>query len=341
MTDSGIGIAEADQERVFDDFVMVDPSYGRTGQGTGLGLAISRRLARAMGGAVGVESELGEGSCFWVRLPLEVSAVQHVRSTGTASAADPKGTLDVLVVEDNATNRIVLEEMLLQLGHRVSLAEDGGKGMEMARAHHFDVILMDISMPLMDGLTATSLIRMDGASVESRIIAVTAHSLPADLERFREAGMDGCLTKPISLRDLRAVLVADPAETQAKALESSGAINLERLDDLRDGLGAAGLTRMITRYMSDFADLQSRLSLACEPEGAANLIAVCHEGAGASAMVGTVALHKHFAEAEDLCRAGDVATAAALVRDKTDGLWAEAEAALKAYTTKAARRPAR
>ncbi len=341
VTDSGIGIAEADQERVFDDFVMVDPSYGRTGQGTGLGLAISRRLARAMGGEVGVESELGEGSCFWVRLPLEIAAVQHVELAQVSGAADQKDTLDVLVVEDNATNRIVLEEMLLQQGHRVSLAEDGGKGMEMARAHHFDVILMDISMPLMDGLTATSLIRKDGASVESRIIAVTAHSLPADLERFREAGMDGCLTKPISLRDLRAILTAAPAEAQAKTLGTTGAINLERLGDLHDGLGAAGLTRMIDRYLSDFADLQRRLSLACQPEGASNLVAVCHEGAGASAMVGTIALHRHFAEAEDLCRAGDVPAAATLIREKTDGLWADAEAALKAYAAKAAKRPAR
>ncbi len=341
VTDSGIGIAEADQERVFDDFVMVDPSYGRTGQGTGLGLAISRRLARAMGGEVGVESDLGEGSCFWVRLPLEIAPVQHVELAQVSGAADQKDTLDVLVVEDNATNRIVLEEMLLQQGHRVSLAEDGGKGMEMARAHHFDVILMDISMPLMDGLTATSLIRKDGASVESRIIAVTAHSLPADLERFREAGMDGCLTKPISLRDLRAILTADPAEAQSKTLETSGAINLERLDDLRDGLGAPGLARMIDRYLSDFADLQRRLSLACQPEGASNLVAVCHEGAGASAMVGTIALHRHFAEAEDLCRAGDVPAAATLIREKTDGLWADAEAALKAYAAKAAKRTAR
>ncbi|MBC7676015.1 MAG: response regulator, partial [Rhodoferax sp.] len=206
------------------------------------------------------------------------------------------------------------------------------KGMELARAHHFDVILMDISMPLMDGLTATSLIRMEGQSTQSRIVAVTAHSLPADLARFKEAGMDGCLTKPITVRELRAALVAAQQEQHTSPGQSPGALNMERLDDLREGLGAAGLARMIARYTSDFADLRERLRIACAQEGSPDLMSVCHEGAGASAMVGTVALHKHFAEAEGLCRAGDTTAAAQLVSQKTDALWAEAEAALRAVT---------
>jgi CheY-like chemotaxis protein len=284
---------------------------------------------------------LGEGSCFWVRLPLEIATDQTAKADDAVAPTDKEASLDVLVVEDNATNRIVLEEMLLQLGHRVSLAEDGGKGMELARAHPFDVILMDISMPLMDGLTATSLIRIEGQSMKSRIIAVTAHSLPDDLERFREAGMDGCLTKPITVRELRAVLTAEPASQPDLRPEVSGALSLERLEDLREGLGAAGLSRMIARYTSDFADLQERLRLACTPDVASGLMAICHEGAGASAMVGTVALHRHFAEAESLCRSGDIPAAAALVSTRTAALWADAEAALKAYATASAKDPAR
>lgn len=117
--------------------------------------------------------------------------------------------MDVLVVEDNATNRIVLEEMLQQMGHRVTMAADGRQGFEAARAHPFDVILMDISMPMMDGLTATAMIRAQGLSMGSRIVAVTAHSLPADLERFQKAGMNDCLTKPISLGNLAKSLLGD------------------------------------------------------------------------------------------------------------------------------------
>lgn len=332
VTDTGIGIAEADQERVFDDFVMVDPSYGRTGGGTGLGLAISRRLAHAMGGDVGVESELGEGSCFWVRLPLAIAAEQG-QTRALASGKDARdGQLDVLVVEDNATNRIVLEEMLLQLGHKVTLAEDGGKGMEAARAHRFDVILMDISMPLMDGLTATSLIRIEGQSRHSRVVAVTAHSMPADLERFREAGMDGCLTKPISLADLRVALVGSTAKPAAGAKDTSHVLDMARLKDLREGLGAAGLSRMIHRYRSDFAALQGRLIAASsKTDDLKPLMAACHEGAGASAMVGAHALHAHFAHAENLCRNGEYFEAAGLVTARTAALWSETEAALTAF----------
>ncbi len=116
------------------------------GQGTGLGLAIAPGLARAMGGEVGVESELGEGTWFRLRLPLEIAARQGVKAADTGNQADQKSDLDVQVVEDNATNRIVLQEMLLQHGHRVLMAEDGGIGMEMARSHPFDVILMEGSV---------------------------------------------------------------------------------------------------------------------------------------------------------------------------------------------------
>lgn len=167
VIDTGLGIAEDDQERIFEDFVMVDPSHGRSVGGTGLGLAICRRVARAMGGEVGVESEIGAGSCFWLRLHLAVDQDgtrqegAEARSLGPMSGAGPsvKG-LEILVVEDNEANRIVLEELLRHLGHRVVLANDGGAGVELARATRFDVILMDLSMPLMDGWTSASVIRM-------------------------------------------------------------------------------------------------------------------------------------------------------------------------------------
>lgn len=329
VIDTGIGIAERDQERIFEDFVMVDPSYGRTGGGTGLGLAISRRLAKAMGGEIGVESELGSGSCFWVRLPLTLASEQSPRETERAKVDTSLPSLDVLVVEDNATNRIVLEEMLLQMGHRVTLAEDGGQGMEVARAHRFDVILMDISMPLMDGLTATSLIRMEGKSMTSRILAVTAHSMPDDMERFRQAGMDGCLTKPISIKDLSLALSGEKTDA-AQAFDLSQDLNLERLEDLREGLGKDGLARMIARFRADFGGLLTRLDDACAPESLAHLMPVCHEGAGVCAMVGASMLHQHFAKAEDLCRSGKADEAAVLVKAETRALWHKADAALAA-----------
>jgi CheY-like chemotaxis protein len=281
-----------------------------------------------MNGEIGVESEPGAGSCFWVRLPLAIAATQAPAPKSAAMTAAAEA-LDVLVVEDNATNRIVLQEMLHQLGHRVTLAEDGGQGLEAARAHRFDVILMDISMPLMDGLTATALIRMEGCSARSRILAVTAHSLPADLERFRQAGMDGCLTKPISLRDLAQTLAGGSALNAAFPPQEGHMISLDRLKDLRDGLGTAGLARMLARFRVDFGSLQARLETACDAAGFAELLPLCHEGAGLCAMVGASALHQHFVAAEDLCRSGTPAQAAALLQSQTGPLWQKTQTQLQ------------
>jgi len=343
VIDTGIGIAEADQDRVFDDFVMVDPSYGRTGGGAGLGLAISRRLAHAMGGEVGVESEPGQGSCFWLRLPVTAASSIPPQTLPTPAAptpaaptpaapppaAPPSAPLNVLVVEDNATNRIVLQEMLTILGHAVTLANDGGRGMELARARHFDVILMDISMPLMDGVTATMLIRLEGASTSSRILAVTAHSLPADLDRFRDAGMDGCLTKPISVKDLQAALCAAPPPPALPP--SDNILDTTRLNDLRVALGPQGLSRIITRYLADSDLHQSRLTKALTAPDPGTLIPLCHEAAGAAAMIGAAALHAQFARAEALCRDGDLDAATRVVTGELQPLWQATCAALTPY----------
>jgi len=330
VIDTGIGIAESDQARIFDDFVMLDQSLVRTSGGTGLGLAIARRLAQAMGGEVGVESELGAGSCFWMRLPFAVANTPPQATDIPLAPAPSLDKLDVLVVEDNATNRIVLEEMLQQMGHRVTMAVDGQQGMDVARAHAFDVILMDISMPVMDGLSATSMIRAQGLSMASRILAVTAHSMPADLERFKNAGMDGCLTKPISFGNLGKVLRQEDKEALADLNPAPLVLNPARIDDLREGLGAAGLARMVQRFLGDFPSFQTRLMAACAPDRRESLVAICHEGAGVCAMVGAPALQQLYARAEELCRNGDKAAAAELVTTRLAPLWAQTEAAILA-----------
>ena len=328
VIDTGIGIAESDQVRIFEDFVMLDQSLVRTSGGTGLGLAIARRLAQAMGGDVGVESELGEGSCFWMRLPLAIASAPSQGDTPKPQPAQAMDPMDVLVVEDNATNRIVLEEMLHQMGHRLTMATDGRQGMEAARAHPFDVILMDISMPVMDGLAATALIREEGLSTGSRILAVTAHSMPADLERFQKAGMDGCLTKPISFGNLAKSLLGDDEITEPEVTAKVLAISPARIDDLREGLGPAGLARMLARFRADAPAFQARLLAACAPDKCADLMPICHEGAGVCAMVGAPALQQLYARAEELCRNGDEAKASELITAQVQRLWEQTEAAI-------------
>jgi signal transduction histidine kinase len=210
VADTGRGIRAEDLDRVFEDFVMLDPTYSRAVGGSGLGLSICRRLTAAMGGEIGAESLPGQGSRFWVRLPLPpldaapAPAIAQAMPGPAARVAD--GGLRLLVVDDNAVNRTVVARMLEQEGHAAVLAENGSTAVELARAERFDAILMDISMPGMDGVTAAGLIRAEGASAAVPIFALTAHAMPDELARFRAAGLATSLLKPVRRPALRAAL---------------------------------------------------------------------------------------------------------------------------------------
>ena len=225
VSDTGIGISAADLERVFEDFVMLDPTYSREVGGSGLGLAICRRLTRAMDGEIGAESVPGQGSRFWVRLPLPATSLA---ATGPAQAPEaptvpavdgpaaqgPQDTaaerLKLLVVDDNAVNRTVIAQMLHDEGHAPSLAATGAEAIALAAQTRFDAILMDISMPEMDGVTAAQHVRSGGASADAPIFALTAHAMPDELARFTAAGLRTTLLKPVRRSALRAALAELP-----------------------------------------------------------------------------------------------------------------------------------
>ena len=212
VVDDGIGIVPADLDRIFSEFVTVDSSYARTVDGTGLGLAISRRLCRLMGGDIGVESEKGEGSVFWMRLPLpmvgKASTESEIPDGVYATApAQPILNLHLLLVEDNAINRLVASEMISQLGCTIVEAHDGEAAVEMAGKERFDVILMDISMPKLNGVEATERIRSAcPMNAATPVIALTAHAQPSDIEHFKASGMSDVIIKPISKARLKSVL---------------------------------------------------------------------------------------------------------------------------------------
>ncbi|MGA0605657.1 PAS domain-containing protein [Phenylobacterium sp. VNQ135] len=211
VEDTGVGIPESAQTRLFQRFNQADASTTRKFGGSGLGLAITRRLAELMNGDVGFTSVEGQGSTFWLEVAAEPAEAQ------VAVEAAPQTVLEglrVLVVEDNATNRLIATKLLENLGASVETAADGYLGVEAAGRGGFDLILMDVQMPGIDGLEAARRIRgLGGAVAATPIVALTANVLSHQRQSYLDAGMDGVVGKPIS----PAALLAEIARLSAPA----------------------------------------------------------------------------------------------------------------------------
>ena len=211
VRDSGIGIAEANHEKIFDAFQQADTSTTRRYGGTGLGLAISRRLIQLMSGEIKVESELGKGSTFRFQATFgidESHAVSTVQETAQfqddSISVERMRPLNVLLAEDGLANQKLAVGLLKRWGHTVTVVQDGSEAVKAWEKNPFDVILMDVQMPVMDGLEATQSIRSKEAGTDHHIliIAVTAHAMSGDREKCLEAGMDGYVTKPFKKQAL-------------------------------------------------------------------------------------------------------------------------------------------
>ncbi len=208
VSDTGIGIPEHRMSRLFKAFSQVDSSTSRRFGGTGLGLAICARLCEAMNGQISVESTVGKGSTFRFEVNLRCAAVELVASgQSTAAAPQQEFTGRVMVVEDIDANRMVITAMLRRLGVSCEAYEHGQRALDAIKAgEHFDLILMDVQMPVMDGLEATRLIRayeQAAGLVRTPILALTAGVFSSDQNNSVSAGMDGFLVKPVSMKSLR------------------------------------------------------------------------------------------------------------------------------------------
>ena len=202
VRDSGIGIAPEHLDQIFDHFTQADSTISRRYGGSGLGLAISRRLVERMGGEIRVESRLGEGSRFLFTLPLIVAESPPPTPAPTPAPGEHPAAhgVHILLVEDSEDNRRLIETYLKRSDHRLETANDGEQAVERAMGRRYDLILMDIQMPVVDGYEATRRIRAWEAERNlpaTPIVALTAHALQGDDEKSREAGCDGHLTKPI------------------------------------------------------------------------------------------------------------------------------------------------
>lgn len=203
IKDTGVGIAPAQRRMLFQAFSQIDNSVSRKYEGTGLGLVLSRKLAQMMGGDVALEeSEPGKGCVFSIRVALDVPTASAVpkKSGGEIHVGQQLATTSILLVDDVEDNRLLIQRMLAKRGARLSLATNGEEGLSKALEHNFDIILMDIQMPVMDGYTATKKLRQAGYT--KPIIALTAHAMKDDRERCLEAGCTDYLTKPVQVDSL-------------------------------------------------------------------------------------------------------------------------------------------
>jgi CheY-like chemotaxis protein len=218
VRDTGIGIAADRVGKLFQKFEQADASTTRRYGGTGLGLAICREFSELMGGSVNVTSREGKGTTFTVELPLfkqtdsAVEAAREAPAPAPAAAEAAEGPpLRVLAAEDNKVNQLVLRTLLNQAGIEPTVVDDGKAAFEAWEAGHWDVILMDVQMPVMDGPTAARAIRQreaEGGRARTPIIALTANVMSHQVREYEQAGMNGCVAKPIEVAALFASLEA-------------------------------------------------------------------------------------------------------------------------------------
>lgn len=318
VTDTGIGISPERQSHLFQRFSQVDGSISREFGGTGLGLAISKRLVELMGGTIGVESSTASGSRFWFSLPLPLAPQGHVAPL--IAQRDHMRGARILLVEDMEINQRLASAVLEASGHEVDVLSDGADAILAVQKIDYDVVLMDVQMPGMDGVTATRQIRaLDHASRAVPIIAMTANVLPAQIAAFKLAGMDDHVGKPFKRTDLLAAI--DRAVT--------GRARLDRASWERTGVCAPDDTdfdRAILRRVADMLGHEQAMALlgiladlledgfASGPRDTGDrraLAAEAHKIVSSAGMLGFMALSRACGDLEAACD-GDGDTTAQL-----------------------------
>jgi len=332
VSDTGIGIPEEACRRLFEEWSQVDHSPTRRFGGTGLGLAISKRIVNAMDGEIGVESMSGQGSTFWFTVALP--AAGEVMSEA-ARAEAPMPALRILVAEDNLVNQQVALGLLRRQGHQVDAVGDGRAAVLAASARPYDVVLMDVHMPVMDGLEATREIRrLPGEQGRVPIIALSASVLPEEVEPCLAAGMNAYLPKPIDPVALAATLGrwchAPVPSTSPAAAPADAAVDETYLGLLVEALGEGKVGELIARLPEEIYPLRERLAQARAGRDAAGLRAAAHSLKGVAAYFGLSALAELSGGIEEAAARADIDEASRL-SDHLDSSLETALARLHAF----------
>ncbi|HAS64059.1 MAG TPA: TMAO reductase system sensor histidine kinase/response regulator TorS [Vibrio sp.] len=301
VSDSGIGISDKEMENLFDAFTQAEGGLSSKG-GTGLGLAISKRIVEAMGGALGVESEVGRGSRFWFTLPLQegnevVKKEQVVNNTLQAK---------VLLVEDNPVNCIVAEGFLTSLGHQVIIAEDGETAKQIFSQQRFDIALLDINLPDCDGRDLLEELRLiqDGLELlesdKTPFVAVSAHVYSEEVESYLNAGFDGYLAKPLDKTALCELiqnrlegktLLLDQQITVVPKVSSVLLINTKTIEDDIQVLGREKMQQIGELFVQGCQETVNQLKHASEEGDSREVKQLAHKLKGSAGSLGLMALY--------------------------------------------------
>ncbi|WP_282604557.1 PAS domain S-box protein [Pelagibius sp. Alg239-R121] len=281
VIDSGVGIASGKQQSVFKAFDQLDRATMDGVGGTGLGLAISKRLAELMKGEIGFLSEEAVGSTFWIQLPLESAAdAPEELDSEIADPADvtpfrvgsDKRKPRILLAEDNTTNQIVARELLLRRDCHVDVVANGSEAVEAVQARPYDLVLMDISMPVMDGIAATKTIRAENCPHNNvPIVALTAYAMKSDQETFAAVGMNGFVAKPVLdgkllYQEMERILYAAASSEQPGATPAATDILIDQatLSSLTESLGEETMAKLRDSFQGDVERSLKQLHEAAE-----------------------------------------------------------------------------